>query len=177
MSEHPLSLFKFCPKCGSSNFVERNGKAKQCNDCGFVYYFNPSSASVALIVNQHDELLVTRRAKDPQKGSLDLPGGFVDCFETGEEGVAREVMEETGLKVVKTEFLFSLPNLYLYSGFTVHTLDMFYRCSVADTSHVNAEDDVTAAFFVPIKDLHPEEFGLASIRCGLKKFIEAYKFA
>jgi mutator protein MutT len=157
--------------------VERNNKAKQCNDCGFVYYYNPSSATVALIVNQNDELLVTRRAKEPQKGTLDLPGGFVDCFETGEEGVAREVMEETGLKVVKTEFLFSLPNLYPYSGFLVHTLDMFYLCKVVDISHIDAQDDVASAFFIPIKDLHPEEFGLASIRLGLEKFIASSPYS
>lgn len=175
MKDHPLSLFKYCPKCGSSNFVERNEKAKQCNDCGFVYYFNPSSATVALIINQRDELLVCRRAKEPQKGTLDLPGGFVDCNESGEEGVAREVMEETGLKVVKADFLFSLPNIYLYSGFLVHTVDMFYRCAVEDMSHVDAEDDVAAASFVPIKDIRVEDFGLASIRKGLARFIETYR--
>lgn len=169
--EHPLSLFKYCPKCGSSHFTERNAKAKQCEDCGFVYYFNPSSATVALIVNEQNELLVCRRAKEPQKGTLDLPGGFVDCDETGEEGVAREVMEETGLKVVKADFLFSLPNLYPYSGFLVHTLDMFYRCTVTDLSHVDAEDDIAAAFFIPIKDINPSDFGLASIRKGLATFM------
>ena len=41
----------------------------------FVYYFNPSSATVALILNERDELLVCRRAKEPAKGTLDLPGG------------------------------------------------------------------------------------------------------
>jgi len=172
MTEHPLSQFSYCPKCGSARFVERNAKAKQCLDCGFVYYFNPSSATVALIVNKQGELLVCCRAKEPQKGTLDLPGGFVDCDETGEEGVAREVMEETGLKVVKTAFLFSLPNLYLYSGFLVHTLDMFYRCTVVDTNHIAAHDDVAAAFFIPLKDINPQDFGLASIRRGLQKIID-----
>lgn len=44
----------------------------------------------------------------------------------GEEGVAREVREETGLQVVEATYLFSLPNTYLYSGFLVHTLDLFF---------------------------------------------------
>ena len=47
---HPLELFKFCPKCGSPSFVENNEKSKRCDDCGFVYYFNASSATVAFIL-------------------------------------------------------------------------------------------------------------------------------
>lgn len=99
--EHPLSQFRYCPKCGSEHFKVHNEKSKQCADCGFIYYFNPSSATVALILNEKNELLVCRRAKAPAKGTLDLPGGFIDMTETGEEGVAREVLEETGLKVEK----------------------------------------------------------------------------
>ena len=89
--EHPLSQFRYCPKCGSEHFEIHNEKSKQCKDCGFVYYFNSSAATVALILNGRNELLVCRRAKEPAKGTLDLPGGFIDMAETGEEGVAREV--------------------------------------------------------------------------------------
>ena len=118
---HPLELFKFCPKCGSLHFEENNMKSKRCADCGFVYYFNPSAATVAFILNEKEELLVCRRGKNPKKGTLDLPGGFVDMGETGEQGVEREIQEETGLSVTSLEYLFSLPNTYLYSGFLHHT--------------------------------------------------------
>ena len=94
--KHPLAQFLYCPECGSPHFEVNNEKSKKCTDCGFVYYFNPSSATVALILNEKKELLVCRRAKEPAKGTLDLPGGFIDMAETGEEGVAREVKEETG---------------------------------------------------------------------------------
>lgn len=170
--EHPLSQFKYCPKCGSAHFEIHNEKSKQCADCGFVYYFNPSSATVALILNERDELLVCRRAKEPAKGTLDLPGGFIDMTETGEEGVAREVREETGMKVAKAEYLFSLPNIYIYSGFPVHTLDMFFRCTVEDTLHFEAMDDAADLFFLPLKDIRTEEFGLGSIRKGVGIFLE-----
>lgn len=171
MDKHPLSQFIYCPKCGSLHFEVNNEKSKKCIGCGFVYYFNPSSATVALILNERGELLVCRRAKDPAKGTLDLPGGFIDMGETGEEGVIREVLEETGLTVSQATYLFSLPNIYIYSGFPVHTLDMFFRCTVKDTSHFTAMDDVVASFFVPLSELNPEDFGLDSIREGLKKFL------
>lgn len=166
--EHPLSQFSYCPKCGSTRFEVHNEKSKQCADCGFVYYFNPSSATVALIFNERDELLVCRRGKEPAKGTLDLPGGFIDTFETAEEGVAREVKEETGLDVVHADYLFSLPNIYVYSGFPVHTLDMFFRCTVADTRHFRAMDDAADLFFIPIAEINPADFGLASIRRGIE---------
>lgn len=169
---HPLDLFKYCPKCGSAAFGENDEKSKRCADCGFVYYFNASSATVALILNERGELLVGRRAKEPKKGTLDLPGGFVDCFETGEEGVAREVLEETGLEVVDAKYLFSLPNTYLYSGFLVHTLDQFFRCRVKDDSRLGAMDDVADAFWVPLQEVNPEEFGLDSVREGVKRFLK-----
>lgn len=171
---HPLTLFHYCPRCGSSRFTERNEKAKKCADCGFVYYFNPSSATVALILNSQGELLVTRRAKDPAKGTLDLPGGFVDMHETGEEGVAREVREETGFTVQKSTYLFSLPNIYPYSGFEVHTLDMFFLCEVDDTSTPEAHDDVAETFFIPLAQIEPQAFGLDSIRRGIERFIDMY---
>ena len=91
--------------------------------------------------------------------------------ETGEEGVAREVLEETGLKVKETAYLFSLPNIYIYSGFPVHTLDMFFRCTVENTKHISAMDDVSDTFFIPLSEINPEEFGLDSIRQGLKKLL------
>ncbi len=172
MEPHPLAQFKYCPKCGSARFGQHNFKANRCEECGFVYYFNSCAATVAFIVNERDELLVCRRAKEPAKGTLDLPGGFIDMDETGEEGVCREVLEETGMEVIHTEYLFSLPNRYLYSGFTVHTLDLFFRCTVKDTSRFWAMDDAAELFFLPIEAIRPEEFGLLSVRRGVERFIK-----
>lgn len=72
--KHPLDLFQYCPECGSSHFEVNNEKSKKCTDCGFVYYFNPSSATVALILNDQNELLVCRRAKEPAKVRSTFPG-------------------------------------------------------------------------------------------------------
>lgn len=169
MMNHPLEKFLYCPKCGSKSFTINNDKSKRCTDCGFIYYFNSSAATVAVIVNTDGEVLVARRAKDPEKGTLDLPGGFVDMHETGEESVAREVMEETGLKVTSTSYLFSIPNIYVYSNFEVHTLDVFYKCKVDDFSMMKANDDVSELIFINKSDLNPSDFGLISIRKAIEK--------
>jgi NADH pyrophosphatase NudC (nudix superfamily) len=174
-TEHPFSQFNYCPKCGSNRFVIANKKAKKCGDCGFVYYFNPSSATVSFILNDKNELLVCCRAKEPAKGTLDLPGGFIDMHETGEEGIAREVAEETGLRIQEAIYLFSLPNIYVYSGFPVHTLDMFFLCKTENTDCIKAMDDVSECFFMPLEKIKPEEFGLESVRRGLVRFLKEYR--
>lgn len=161
---HPLHQFAYCPKCGAKSFVERNEKAKQCTACGFVYYFNPSSSVACFIRNPQDELLLVRRAKEPAKGTLDLPGGFVDLFESAEEAARREVKEETGLDLAGIRYLFSLPNLYPYLGFEVHTLDMFFECTVPSFEGACAEDDAAEILILPVEGLRAEAFGLTSIR-------------
>ena len=124
------------------------------------------------------EWLCVRRAKDPARGTLDLPGGFSDMFETSEEGVIREVKEETGLDIDRVEFLFSLPNQYLYSGFLVHTIDMFYRCHVRATADgtdpcaaARAADDAGELLWLRPEDINPADFGLLSVRRGIERLI------
>lgn len=169
---HPLAQFKFCPKCGSEHFVENNFKSKKCENCGFVYYFNSSSSTIALIINENKELLVATRAHEPSKGTLDLPGGFVDLDETGEEAVIREVKEETHLDVLDVRYLFSIPNRYVYSGFEVHTLDLVYLCKVENTQNLQAEDDVAKLQFIKINELNPDLFGLLSVKEVIKEVKE-----
>ena len=109
--------------------------------------------------------------KEPAKGTLDLPGGFVDMFESGEEAARREVREETGLHIQNCRYLFSLPNLYMYSGFEVHTLDMFYECLVDDFNNVHAEDDAAEIVILRPENVNPEDFGLDSIRKAVPAYL------
>ncbi len=172
MTAHPLEIFRYCPVCGSKHFVTNDFKSRSCKDCGFTYYGNVAAANAAFIINDNRELLVVRRANEPAKGTLDLPGGFADIGETAEEGVAREVLEETGLRVTSARYLFSLPNQYLYSGMHIPTLDLFFCCKVANDNHLRAGDDAADCFWLPLTMIDPQLFGLHSISQGVKRFIE-----
>jgi len=167
---HPLDKFLYCPACGSMTFVVNNVKSKKCRTCGFTYYANPSSATAAFII-RNDCLLVARRAKEPAKGTLDLPGGFVDMDETVEEGMAREIREETGLEARSMSYMFSLPNLYEYSGMIIHTLDMFFRVEVDADAVPHADDDAASLQWIPLSKVQPELFGLNSIRHAVELFL------
>lgn len=166
-----MKVFRYCPACGSEQFEVNDRYSKRCRKCGFVYYANPKAATVAVIVNGRGEILVCRRANDPAKGTLDLPGGFTDIGETAEEGVRREVREETGLEVTGVRFLFSRPNVYLFSGMEVHTMDLFFLCSVDDGVQPVAHDDASEVMFVPLDGLDASAFGLRSISEGVAEIL------
>lgn len=166
---HLLDTFKHCPKCGSDTFAENDFKSKRCGNCGFVYYLNPSAANVAVITDGKGNILVATRSKEPAKGTLDLPGGFCDCHESAEEGVIREVLEETGLKVTATRYLFSIPNIYSYSGMEIHTMDLFFECRTADNTILRAADDVQELQWMALETLDSSLFGLRSIREGVER--------
>lgn len=176
---HPLEGFNYCPKCGSKNFVENNFKSKRCEDCGFVYYLNPSAACACVITDRMNNVLVAIRRADPAKGTWDLPGGFIDPNESVEAGLAREVLEETGINVKqgtrggvhsKLKYLFSIPNIYPYSGFNVHTTDLFYHLEVESVLPYvgQGRDDVAELIAVPFSEMDPEKFGLSSIKLAIK---------
>jgi mutator protein MutT len=169
--EHPLKKFRYCPVCGSEKFIESKDLSKLCHQCGFHYYLNSVSAVACFVINGKNELLLCRRAHEPQKGFWDLPGGFVDIGETAEEAVEREIMEELNLKINKMSYLFSVPNQYLYSDFTVRTLDMFFRVEAENLESLKCKDDVSEAQFLPFNEIKIEEIGLSSIKIAVKKFI------
>lgn len=174
-TEHPLHRFKYCPVCGSNEFVENDFKSKRCLRCGFLYYSNPSTSTVAVILNEKNELLVVRRAKEPAKGTLDLPGGFCDNGESAEQGVLREVQEETGLIAEVRKFLFSIPNVYPFGGLDIHTLDLFFLCPASDTLHAVAADDAESLMWIPLEDVHAEDFGLHSISLGVERLLKSLR--
>lgn len=184
---HPLDDFKCCPKCGSREFVIYDEKAKHCNGCGFTYYFNPSAATTCFITDQWNRVLVAVRGVEPAKGTYDLPGGFVDPYETAEEGMAREIKEETRIDPLSgirggisdpLRYLFSLPNIYRYSDFDVHTVDLFFHMSVEslDPYVGGGRDDVAELKAIHFSELNPDDFGLDSIRKAVEMVKESRYF-
>lgn len=88
---------KFCPRCGSPL---NEGKPKNCGKCGAEYWPQLSPAIVVLVTRgaDRDEALLVHARTLP--GSVHaLVAGFVEPGETLEECVAREVGEETGLRI------------------------------------------------------------------------------
>ena len=169
-------LFRHCPVCGGG-FTQHNVKSMCCTACGFVYYINPSAATAAFIQNEKGELLVCRRAKEPAKGTLDLPGGFVDGNETGEEAIAREVQEETGGTVTEATYLFSRLSTGCMAG-TILVRENDTRFAHEDWATLGRVRVGVEAFNPHIKlfrdkcEIDPQQFGLQSIRRAVERFLK-----
>jgi 8-oxo-dGTP diphosphatase len=65
------------------------------------------------VVVEHGRVLLIRRGSEPLLGEWSIPGGTLELGETLEEGVARELLEETGLEVRVIELIEVFDRIYL----------------------------------------------------------------
>lgn len=170
---HPLHDFLFCPHCGSLRFETHDAYSKRCADCGFTFYPNAAAATVAVVLDELGQLLCVVRGHEPAKGTLDLPGGFVDPGESITDGLARELREEVGAELLSADFLFSYPNAYPFSAHTVHTADAFFLCRIANPHEVQAHDDAADIRWIPLCEVQPEAFGLRSVQQGIERLLQS----
>jgi ADP-ribose pyrophosphatase YjhB (NUDIX family) len=88
-----------CSYCGAAFAEDAQGWPRTCAACGSMTYKNPLPVSVALVPVEGGGLLTVRRAIEPGKGMLALPGGYIGLGESWQEAGAREVQEETGVHI------------------------------------------------------------------------------
>jgi NAD+ diphosphatase len=162
----PVTSFAYCPRCGASAGRVPQGPFR-CAACGYVLFFNAATAVAALLVRDGGPALFIRRAKDPGKGLLGLPGGFVDDGETAEEALAREVREEVGLETGPLAYLSSHPNLYEYRSITYATLDIFFTARAEHPERAAALDAVERIEWIDPLAVDPGEIAFDSMRAAL----------
>jgi hypothetical protein len=91
----PTEPFRFCPADGARLEKPLPSGGVTCPLCGRSWYRNSAPAVGAVIV-EDGRALVTARAREPEKGRLDLPGGFLGVGEHPVDGLARE---ELGVEI------------------------------------------------------------------------------
>src|SRR5437763_2223213 len=115
----PVEQFRFCPKCGAARpAADVGANPLRCRACGFTFFFNPTVAAGAFLFDPADRVLFIRRAAEPAKGALAVPGGFVDFEESIESALRREIKEEVGLDVGDLRYVGSEVNHYPFLGVT-----------------------------------------------------------
>ncbi len=165
---NPPAHFRHCPACGAARPADRMASPFECGACGFTYFFNAAIAAVAFLRRDDGRVLFIRRAREPAKGQLAPPGGFVDIGERAEMGVRREVREEVGLEIGEPAFLGSFPNEYLYRDVTYPVLDFFFTATALKPEAAQALDDVAGVVWLdPVSEVTPEELAFPSMRAAL----------
>lgn len=97
---------QFCGRCGHKMNHSDRERAMVCPDCGYTSYPRIMPA-VIVGVTKDDEILITKYRTGFRHNAL--IAGFAEIGETLEETVAREVMEEAGVKVKNITYYKSQP--------------------------------------------------------------------
>ena len=95
--------FRYCPRCGApSEEREIGGQIEPVctnTDCGYIFWQNSKPCACIVLENGRGEVLLCVRAHDPDRGKLDLPGGFLEWAEHPVDAIRREVREELGVEI------------------------------------------------------------------------------
>ena len=98
---------RFCAQCGSGTVIAKGGWQRDCSACGAQHF--PRTDPVTIMLVEHGgRLLLGRQPRFPPRRFSAL-AGFVEPGETVEEAVAREVLEEAGVRVRDVRYIASQP--------------------------------------------------------------------
>ena len=161
--------FKYCPSCGEPNLQSNDPKSLVCLSCGFIYYHSPVAVAVG-IVEYEDQIIITKRAREPQKGLLALPGGFVDYQESLESALARELHEELNLSLSQFTYLCSYWEKYLFREVVCFSTIAFFIVRTDDIAMAEANDDIEPFFLVRPQDIDSRDLAFVSDRVALDNY-------
>jgi 8-oxo-dGTP pyrophosphatase MutT (NUDIX family) len=182
-------MFTYCPSCASKKIHFENNRVFRCPDCGFVYYHNTAAATGCIIsvgeigVSAGGRILFLVRGKEPAKGKLDLPGGFVDPGEGALDGLYRELREEIGwtppvpkgaaLSEIFTLFA-SFPNVYPYKNIAYNTCDLYFSIHIPELCEQDLkleQAEIAAVRFLKPENINYSEIAFDSTRRAVKAFL------
>lgn len=177
---------QYCPRCGGPLRSLSRGIEFRCDDCGEPTFRNPAPNARVTVVDfaesadETDRLLLVEladsgRLSDPphHDSEWELPGGHPELHEQPPVAAARELEEETGLRVDPNDLVpFGAVTRWVVPG--NRGLVVFYAVDRAETSgDLTGEDDASdARFWTPeelaaapgrkFRDLHEEPAAYAT---------------
>jgi 8-oxo-dGTP pyrophosphatase MutT (NUDIX family) len=185
-------MFTYCPSCASKNISFSGINVLRCPDCGFVYYHNTAAATGCIIIVpentpngdiRSERILFLVRNREPSKGKLDLPGGFVDPGEGLLDGLFRELQEEIGwsppvpqgtpLSKVFTLFA-SFPNVYPYKNISYNTCDVYFYLRVPGLREQDIcleKSEIAAVRFLKPEEINYDVIAFDSTRRAVKAYL------
>ena len=156
---------RFCGRCGAKTEHDHKERMLRCPDCGNMIFPRISPAVIIALVDG-DRLVLSKYA-GRNYTRFALLAGFIEIGETAEECVAREVMEEVGLKVKNVRYYKSQP--WGIAG----NLQIGYFCDLdgSDEIHID-ENELSMAGWYDRHDLPAKDDGISLTREMIRIFGE-----
>ena len=158
---------KFCSNCGNQvthQIPDGDNRLRfVCNHCNTVHYQNPL-VIVGVLPEYQQQILLCKRAIEPQKGRWTLPAGFLENDESTLEGALRECYEEANAKVID-------PELYaLYDIPYINQVYVFYRGKLANKEFGPSSESTEVALFSE-QDIPWNELAFPVVKAVLKRYL------
>lgn len=125
--------------------------------------FPPTFITVDAVVVRSGHVLVVRRRGNPGKGLMALPGGFLNQQEKIQDGMLRELKEETAIKLSKEELekcirdnkVFDHPDRSLRGRTITHAFLVDLKSGALP--QVKGSDDADKAWWMPLNEIYDRE--------------------
>jgi len=118
---------RYCGRCGTRTVADKSGHVLVCSNLTCRHeQFPRIDPAIIVLVTDGERVLLGRQASWPV-GRYSTIAGFVEPGESLEDAVAREVLEETGVRVDRIEYHSSQPWPFpssLMLGFAAHALTL-----------------------------------------------------
>lgn len=165
-----MKPFSFCPSCGRRLEPAEEPYAAYCPADDRTWYRNPAPTVGAAIVRD-GRCLVTIRGSEPEKGRVDVPGGFVEPGEGAVEALKREVREELGVKIDVSDESYVQAVSHRY-GDDLMTLAIGFLARLV-SGEPSAASDVAACKWVTEEDLGELDFAWEHDRDLVRKALRS----
>lgn len=154
---------RFCGCCGAKTVHDDKERMMRCPVCGNMI-FPRIAPAVIMAVTDGDRLLLSKYA-NRNFTRFALLAGFIEIGETAEEAVAREVMEEVGLKVKNIRYYKSQP--WGIAG----NLSIGYFCDLDGDGTIRLDhNELSMADWYPREALPAEDDGISLTREMMRIF-------
>lgn len=149
-----LMYMNFCIICGHETTEKiplgDHQIRRVCVQCGNIHYENPKVICGALALWE-DKVLLCRRAIEPRYGLWTLPAGYMELFETMEQGAARETREEAEAEI-------HIEQLYcMYNIPRIGQIYVLFKANLIDGTFGAGEESIECRLFdeheIPWTDL------------------------
>ena len=156
---------QFCGCCGQKTQHDAVERMMRCPACGNMIF--PRIAPAVIVAVTYGDKLILSQYAGRGTTRYGLIAGFIEIGETAEEAVAREVMEEVGLKVKNIRYYKSQP--WGIAG----NLSVGYFCDLEGSDEIHLDDhELASAAWVPRGDLPAKDDGISLTREMVRLFEE-----